>query len=52
MKLVAVEGMTIEYTVGSVVASATEILGPASLTVSIDGNGVYAGSLSMFYLVS
>lgn len=47
MKLVAVEGMTIEYTVGSVVASATEVLGPASLTVSVDGKGVYAGSLSI-----
>jgi hypothetical protein len=47
VKLVAVEGMTIEYTVGSVVASATEVLGPASLNVSVDGNGVYAGSLSI-----
>lgn len=47
MKPVAVEGMTIEYTVGTKIVSATAMLGPASRTVSVDGHGVYAGSLSI-----
>lgn len=47
MKYVAVEGMTISYNVGGVPATASETLGPASLTVKADGKGVYAGNLQI-----
>ena len=39
--------MVIEYSVGETIASASEVLGPASLTVNVDENGVYAGNLAI-----
>lgn len=47
MKLVAVEGMVITYSASGKPAEAVEKLGPASATISVDGSGVYAGSLSI-----
>lgn len=44
MKYVAVEGMTVTYGENSVASST---LGPASSVTKVDGNGVYAGMLSI-----
>lgn len=46
MKYVAVEGMTLSFGTTTVPDDGV-VLGPASVSVSVDGSGVYAGQLSI-----
>ena len=46
MKYVAVKGMILDFGT-TIVPSSNVVLGPASTKVSVDGNGVYSGPLSI-----